>query len=53
METYWLEGYKIAARSKSQALIALRVLKLAGAKPDYKERSERWALCMPNPPSAA
>ena len=36
LQTFWLEGYKIAARSKSQALQALEVLKRTGTKPDYK-----------------
>lgn len=48
MQTYWIDGYKIAARSKSQALAAAALLKRSGVKPDYKTPSTGWALCQPN-----
>lgn len=48
LETYWLEGYKITARSLSQALAALEQLKRSGAKPDYKQPAEGLGACYPN-----
>lgn len=52
MVTYWLEGYKIAANSLTQAKMALELLKKSGTKPDFKTlemmRAEGFAACYPN-----
>jgi hypothetical protein len=48
LQTFWLEGYKIAARSKSQALLSLDALKRAGVPPDYASPSYRFSACYSN-----
>jgi hypothetical protein len=58
VETFWIDGYKIAAASKTQALQAAAYLKKRdaetrvcscgcayGSRPDYRSQ-----VCKPNPP---